>query len=317
MIRREVALIGTASPRPTPATAVLMPITRPRESASAPPELPGLSAASVWMTSSTIRVALRVWIGSDRPSPLTMPGADAAGHAERVADGDHQGADLQVVDVAVDRRVGDRPVGPHHREVGQRVAADDLEPGHAPVGERRLPGVGVADHVGVGDQVALAGQRHRRPDGLPGPAAPAYPDRGHPRQQHLRDARDHLRVRVQRVVVRRVSVGHVLWVPWLSLGWTGNDRPVRCSVGPVRPQRTGRPTAVRFEDPRRCRRRWTSEETPATHGAIPPGRRQRGRRRALPLVTGCDTHVQERLRASSTGLARVPSPPGAPAPTWC
>ena len=57
MIRREVALIGTASPRPTPATAVLMPITRPCESASAPPELPGFSAASVWMTSSTIRVA--------------------------------------------------------------------------------------------------------------------------------------------------------------------------------------------------------------------------------------------------------------------
>src|SRR3954449_11014657 len=73
MILREVVLIGTASPRPTPATAVLMPTTWPRESARAPPELPGLSAASVWITSSTIRVAVRVRTGSARPSPLTMP----------------------------------------------------------------------------------------------------------------------------------------------------------------------------------------------------------------------------------------------------
>src|SRR3954447_2175220 len=73
MILREVALIGTASPRPTPATAVLIPTTWPRESARAPPELPGLRAASVWITSSTIRVAVRVRTGSARPSPLTMP----------------------------------------------------------------------------------------------------------------------------------------------------------------------------------------------------------------------------------------------------
>jgi hypothetical protein len=46
MMRREMALIGAASPTPTPATAVLMPITRPWESASAPPELPGFNAAS-------------------------------------------------------------------------------------------------------------------------------------------------------------------------------------------------------------------------------------------------------------------------------
>ena len=35
--------------------AVLMPITSPREDTSGPPELPGLSAASVWMTSSISR----------------------------------------------------------------------------------------------------------------------------------------------------------------------------------------------------------------------------------------------------------------------
>src|SRR4051812_40054614 len=73
MIRRVVSLIGTASPRPHPATAVLMPTTRQEESASAPPELPGLSAASVWMTSSTTRAVRPSRVGSERPRPLTTP----------------------------------------------------------------------------------------------------------------------------------------------------------------------------------------------------------------------------------------------------
>ena len=73
MIRRVVGLIGTARPSPMPATAVLMPITRPLPSASAPPELPGFSAASVWITSSMIRCADPLRTGSDRPSALTTP----------------------------------------------------------------------------------------------------------------------------------------------------------------------------------------------------------------------------------------------------
>ena len=51
-------------------TAVFTPITVPAESTSGPPELPGLSAASVWMMLSSRRpVALRI----ERPSALTMP----------------------------------------------------------------------------------------------------------------------------------------------------------------------------------------------------------------------------------------------------
>ena len=72
-IARVVALIGTASPSPTPATAVLMPTTRPWPSTSAPPELPGLSAASVWMTSSTTRATAPARVGSERPSAETTP----------------------------------------------------------------------------------------------------------------------------------------------------------------------------------------------------------------------------------------------------
>ena len=50
--------------------AVLTPITSPREFSSGPPELPGLSAASVWITSGISRPVLARML---RPSALTMP----------------------------------------------------------------------------------------------------------------------------------------------------------------------------------------------------------------------------------------------------
>src|SRR5439155_9740866 len=50
--------------------AVLTPITSPRVVTNGPPELPGLSAASVWMTSSMSRPERD---RSDRPSALTTP----------------------------------------------------------------------------------------------------------------------------------------------------------------------------------------------------------------------------------------------------
>ncbi len=70
MISRVARLIGTASPRPTPATAVFTPTMRPCPSASTPPELPGFSAASVWITSSMTRPDA---VGSDLPRFDTMP----------------------------------------------------------------------------------------------------------------------------------------------------------------------------------------------------------------------------------------------------
>ena len=51
-------------------TAVLTPITSARELTSGPPELPGLRAASVWMTSPIRRPFCA---RSERPTALTMP----------------------------------------------------------------------------------------------------------------------------------------------------------------------------------------------------------------------------------------------------
>ena len=56
-----------------PATAVLTPTTRCALVTSAPPELPGLSAASVWITSSIVRRVAPSRAGSERPSAETTP----------------------------------------------------------------------------------------------------------------------------------------------------------------------------------------------------------------------------------------------------
>ena len=50
--------------------AVFMPISRPAESSSGPPELPGLIAASVWIAP---RMRRRVTDSISRSSALTMP----------------------------------------------------------------------------------------------------------------------------------------------------------------------------------------------------------------------------------------------------
>src|ERR1700737_4473081 len=65
-------LLATAKHIPcAPAmTAVLMPITSDDDDTSGPPELPGLSAASVWITSSMVRpLTERI----ERPSAETTP----------------------------------------------------------------------------------------------------------------------------------------------------------------------------------------------------------------------------------------------------
>src|ERR1700693_4050210 len=112
MIRRVVSLTGTAMPRPTPATAVLTPTTRPSPSASAPPELPGLSAASVWITFSTSRPADPARVG---------------------------------------RELGGREiprVGVAHGQVRERIGSDDLRAELAAVRERGCDAIAAGDHVG-------------------------------------------------------------------------------------------------------------------------------------------------------------------------
>ena len=103
----------------------LIPITRPRASSSGPPELPGLSAASVWITSSIAKPLGAV-------EPALERGDDAGGERavepERVADRDRRVADLHRAGVAQLERPQVEAVrlDAQQREVGVGVLADGL-----------------------------------------------------------------------------------------------------------------------------------------------------------------------------------------------
>jgi hypothetical protein len=67
--------IAKQIPCAAPIIAVLMPTTLPLPSTNGPPELPGLSGASVWMTLS---ISLPDGLRRLRPSALTMPAVTVA-----------------------------------------------------------------------------------------------------------------------------------------------------------------------------------------------------------------------------------------------
>ena len=160
-------------PPPRVKIAVLMPTSWPSRSTSAPPELPGLIAASVWM--------------NDRSGPMPGCGArerrdDAAGHgladAERIADREHQIADLERIGIA-ERRVGRLRLGVdvQHREVGA-----SSPPISTAANSRRSASTTViwsasVDDVVVGDDQAVGAHDHARAQRILRPALQLALDR--------------------------------------------------------------------------------------------------------------------------------------------
>src|SRR2546421_500863 len=101
--------------------AVLTPITSPREFTSGPPELPGLSAASAWITSSISRPAIARRL---RPAAGRRWPADA-----------------------------------DHRDVGVGIVADQVRVEARTVGDAHLDSARAVHHVAVGEDEAV-GRKH-------------------------------------------------------------------------------------------------------------------------------------------------------------
>ena len=146
-----IRLIGMANPiEPLRAAIVLTPTTCPPMSTSGPPELPGFTAASVWMKSNP---------GADGLERRALPAHDPERHGllepERVAEREHELPDRE-------------PLGVAEREHRQRLGGVHLDQGqvHAPVpaddgagepparGEPHLDRRRALDDVGVGHDVA-------------------------------------------------------------------------------------------------------------------------------------------------------------------
>jgi hypothetical protein len=136
--------------------AVLMPIRLPPLSTSAPPELPGLIAASLD----------EVLEGVDAQVRAAEPADDAHRHrladAEGVADGEHQVAHVHALEPAEGDGGQVLQLDLQHRQVALRVHPDQLGLGLPPVVERHLDVVRGFDHVMVGEDVALRADDHAR-----------------------------------------------------------------------------------------------------------------------------------------------------------
>jgi hypothetical protein len=148
--------------------AVLTPMTSPEDETSGPPELPGLSAASVWITSSIMRPVLaRI----ERPSAEMTPAVTVDSKFERVADGDDQLAADQALGVAEprDRQIA-RRVGADECEVGVRVFVDQLRVGRPPLRIGEADFLEAVDDVAVGEDQPVRRDDEARAD-APSPAA--------------------------------------------------------------------------------------------------------------------------------------------------
>ena len=141
-------------------TAVLTPITSPSEDTSGPPELPGLSAASVWMTSSIMRPFREL---SERPSAETITGGHAGVEAQRIADRDHQLAAPQRLGIAqARRRQGHVFLDAGEREIRIEIAAEDARGKPAALHRRNVRGPGGVDDMRVGDDEAVGRDQEPR-----------------------------------------------------------------------------------------------------------------------------------------------------------
>ena len=111
-------------------TAVLMPTSSPRALTSAPPELPALIAASVWMKSS--KVVTPSW---PRPVALTMPIVTVWLKPSELPIASTTSPTSSVSERP--RRISGRfgQVDLEQRELGFRVRADELRHGHTAVGQ--------------------------------------------------------------------------------------------------------------------------------------------------------------------------------------
>ena len=143
------------------AIAVLMPMTRPCESTSGPPELPGLIAASVWITSPR-KPRSPVW--RSRCKPETIPRVTlrppSSASALPIAT---TSSPTCTWSESPSSMVGKaRALDLEHGEVAARRGAEHLGGELLPVGEVRLDLVGAFDDVVVRDDDAVGGHDEAR-----------------------------------------------------------------------------------------------------------------------------------------------------------
>ena len=156
---------------PVPAAvSVGMPMTSPAVVTRAPPLLPGLIGALVWIASGRVAPGPPSLAGSatTRPGRGDDPAGHTAGQAERVADRQDDVAGLGLGRVTELRRLQPGRVDdPDHGQVVGRVAADEARVARGRVAGSWTLNVVASRDVGVGDNVA--GRSSTTPEPRPSP----------------------------------------------------------------------------------------------------------------------------------------------------
>ena len=271
-----------------------MPTTRPPASASAPPELPGLRAASVWMTFSIIRVALRSRVTSDRPTALTTPAvtdpAKPSGLPTATTSWPTRRRSASPSSAAARRPPSTRRTARSE----ERIGAGDLERRLRPVGERSDAIRRASHDVRGGQKVTVRCEDDAGTGAVRLTVARAATDTqlDDARQQMLRDRGDDRRVRVERLDVvelavwpigpRRRSVGEPDDVAVPSHDVTSI---LQVTISRARPE-GGHPFGNRIAPPPSFAvAASVGARASPSGGCVPPGS-WRGRRRRPPTTPG-------------------------------
>ena len=210
MIRRDVALMGTARPEPDAGHG--------RIDADDPPA--GVCQRPAGAAGVEGRVGLDDVLdhapapsGPDRDrtaQPADHAGGDGAREPERIAHGDDQLADPEGFGVAEFRRRRRRGPAVDHGKIGERVGAHHVNGRAGAVGEDRVAGLGAAHHVGIRQQISVRGEQHGRtrtdPDPAVAPVAGHF-ERGDVLGDSLGHADDRCGIGIQRVL-GHIGSGH-------------------------------------------------------------------------------------------------------------
>ena len=171
-----------------------MPITRPSEPTSGPPELPGLIAASVWIAPEIWKSVSEPTVAVDRRDD---PDRQRLRLPERRPDRGHRLADLHLLAVAERQRPQRQAlrIDAQQRDVGVRIVAEHPRLDAVAVRELDVDLAGAPDRlalagrddVRVGDDLALAVEHEPRALAALGRAAEQRDDRDHARRLGLVD----------------------------------------------------------------------------------------------------------------------------------
>ena len=131
------------APEATVAIALLMPMTSPAPLTSAPPELPGLIAASVWMASMTVASSWVEPVATARPVALMIPSVTVLDSPSGAPIATAMSPTCTLSEFGEGGR--GEPAGAvqlDDGEVGRRVGADDRRVVERAVGGAHLDGAG-------------------------------------------------------------------------------------------------------------------------------------------------------------------------------